>query len=149
MKTTELILVLLAFTTAILHLLHIPYSGYALALSLLALSFFYYALGFAFFNEIEYKAIFRKKNYQKIKTHHILFAIANGWILSIILIGVMFKLENLPYAGYILSVGFIVTTVFILLSIILYIKTKSKIYSKIISRQLTTLIIAAGVYFLP
>ena len=66
-----------------------------LILSLLVLSTLYCYFGFALFNNIRLKEIFKKDRHTEISVLRIIGAVFSGMILSTYVIGILFKLQYL------------------------------------------------------
>jgi hypothetical protein len=141
MKTTEKILCITFLFGLILKLALIPGSGILITLSLLILSILYFYLGFAFFNNIPFKGIFKKDSYREIKPLRILGAIAAGIVLSTISIGLLFKIQNWPLASSSLIVGLITSFIILAITTFKSYKTKDIYYSRILKRLIPAIIL--------
>ncbi|NQU87877.1 MAG: hypothetical protein HQ541_19180 [Mariniphaga sp.] len=116
-------------------LFHLSWSGYTLFFGSLFLSSFYYVFGFAIFNKIGFRGIIKKESYSDISARPIILAIAFGWALSATTVGWMFKLEQLPYAGYIIMFGLITALIILVFSFILDF-SPNQFFFKIIASRL-------------
>ena len=135
MKKVEKILIPISIISLGLNILLIPYGGVLTVLTFSTLSTLYFYFGFALFNDIRLRKIFKKDSYKNISSLKILGAIGAGLALSMTTIGLMFKFQSWPGADFNLIVGlsgmFIVTSV----AIIRYTQNKSDYYTKILKRM--------------
>ncbi len=134
MQKLEKILGLIIIVSLILKLLLIPYSGILLTVTLMTLAFIYYPFGFAFFNEIRLRKIFKKESYKGISALRIIGAIAVGIGLSILCIGILFKLQSWAYSDTNLKFGLSVTFIALIIALIRLMKVKDNFYKKILKR---------------
>jgi hypothetical protein len=134
MKKAEFVIATLSIIALGMNLLFIPGSGALTVLTLLILSTLYFYFGFALFNNIRLRQIFKKDSYRDISSLRILGAVGAGLALSSATNGIMFKFQSWPGADFILGAGlvglFIVTTI----GIIKYSKNKSDYYYGILKR---------------
>ena len=124
-----------AFVVALIFQFYlIPGRGLLITLVLTILACFYYFFGFAFFNNIKLKNIFSSKSYEGISALRIIGSIATGWILSIVCIGILFKIMHWTGRITLLLAGSIM--IFLLTSSVLYrfFQTKSNFYKTIFLR---------------
>lgn len=91
MKTLEKILLISAIGTLTLKLFLVPYTAPLLLISILSLSLIYIPLGFAFFNQIEIKDLFKSASYKRISAKRVVSSTCFGILLSFIWIGIFFK----------------------------------------------------------
>ncbi len=134
MKLLEKILAILILVVFALNLILVPLSGVLLTIFLLILALIYYPFGFAFFNNIRLRNIFKKESYKNITVLHIIGAIVVGMALSDICIGILFKIQGYPMANFLLTVGLISTLIILIIGLIKYFKSKSSYYSFIFKR---------------
>ncbi|WP_320018999.1 hypothetical protein [Labilibaculum manganireducens] len=134
MRKLEKIVGLLAIVSVILKFLLIPYSGISLSLSILTLAVLYYPLGFAFFNRIQLRQILKKESYNGKSTLKIIGAVGVGLALSILCIGILFKLQHYPFSLTILKAGMFLASIASLIVIVQLLKTKNSFYKKILNR---------------
>ncbi len=134
MQKLEKILGLIIIVCLILKLLLIPYSGILLTVTLMTLAIIYYPLGFAFFNEIRLRKILKKESYRGINALRIIGAIGVGIGLSILCIGILFKLQRWAYSDTNLKFGLFVTFIALIIVLIRISKVKDNFYKKILKR---------------
>lgn len=151
MKKAEVIIASLTVISLILKLVLNYFPGIN-ALTVLLLSFLsllYFHLGFAIFNNIRLRKIFNKESYKNISRLKIFGSIATGLTLSIMVIGILFKVMHWPGASVNLIFGFIGILIVSIISVIKYLKTKSLYYTKILNRNLVFGAIALFLILIP
>jgi hypothetical protein len=94
----------------------------------------YFYLGFALFNNVSLKGLFKKTTYKELSTKRILGSVGIGTGLSIAIIGIMFKIQHWPSASLFLGTGLVISFIGLIIVTIKFIKTKDKFYLKLISR---------------
>jgi hypothetical protein len=134
MKRTELILILLAVIALIMKIFHLPGALILSILGLPTIALFYFYLGFAFFNGIGFRKLFKKTSYKGISTQRIIGGIATGWALNASAMGILFKIQSYPGASILLWVGFIGLGFVSIFSLIKVRKSTDNYYSKILKR---------------
>ncbi len=149
MKKTEIILLLLFLIALILESFHVQGSNILLFVSLLLISFLYFYLGFALFNNIRFKNIFKKKSYKNISSKRIIGATGTGFNLSIATIGILFKFLLWPGGNLLLMIATFGLSIITLISIIKIPKTKDKYYSKILKRVVIFGTLSLFLFLLP
>lgn len=138
MKKTEIIITTLTVIFLLLKLTlnYFPGINVFTVLLLSLLSLLYFHLGFAVFNNIRLRKIFKKESYKNISTLKIFGSIAAGLTLSIMIMGILFKVMHWPGASVNLIFGFTGVLIISVICIIKYLKVKSSYYTKILSRNL-------------
>jgi hypothetical protein len=134
MKRFELILGLLIIASIALKLLHVPGSSLLLILTLLTLSMIYYVFSVALINGIKFRDIFTKQSYKSLCAKRIISAIGFGLAISVLIMGVLFKLQIWSGASGLLLIGLVSTGIILLISVFYYMKDKSESYIRIIKR---------------
>jgi hypothetical protein len=134
MKKFEIIVCLILVLSLIGKSLGLPWMGIILGLSLLALLGFYNFLSFALFNRISFKGIFKESSYKYTSAFRIILAIITGWAFSILLIGILFKAEFLPFAKNLMFVGLTVSGLLFIVSLISFIRSRSDYFRQILIR---------------
>jgi len=134
MKRLEKILGIIVLIALIMKFTLIPLSNVLFLLSLSILACIYYPLGFALFNQIGFKQIFKKDSYKGLSALRILGAIGVGTTLSLICVGVLFKLLHWPGAMIQLISGLVSTLIILIVALIRYFKSKSEYLINIIKR---------------
>jgi len=134
MKKTEIIIATLSIIALGLNLLLIPGGGLLTVFTLLTLSIIYGFLGFAFFNDLRLRSIFKKESYTTISGLRILGAVGACWALSATVNGLMFKFQSWSGADFNLSIGLVGLLIVIIIGSIKYSKNKSDYYTRIFKR---------------
>lgn len=111
----------------------IPGTSIILILSLSALSLLYY-FGFALFNDIRLREIFKKTSYDKTTPKKIIGAVAFGFALAAIAMGVLFKVELWPGGDNQLKIGLITMVVLIIIALIFNKGQKSTYFRRLYFR---------------
>ncbi len=134
MKKAEIIIATLSIIALGLNLLLIPGGGVLTVLTLSTLSMIYFYLGFALFNDIKLRRIFKKDSYKEISSLRILGAVVAGFALSMTTIGFMFKFQSWPGADFNLGAGLVGLLIVTIIGAIKYSKNKSNYYIRIFKR---------------
>jgi len=144
MKKTELILLGIAILALILKMLHISGSGVLTVLSVSSISVFYMYIGFALFNNVSFRNIFKKDSYKGISSKRIIGGIGTGLALGYTIIGILFKFQSWPNASNQLGMGLLGLGIVMLISLIKIKKSTDNYYSNILKR--VVIIGALGVF---
>jgi hypothetical protein len=118
MNKLEKTLVIVTLVALILKYLAVPGMSLFVVIGLLGLAVLYFYFGFALFNSIGFKGIFKKDSYIEISKYKIFAAIIVGVALSMICIGLLFKVQHwfgftmYLYAGLALSFVMLIIAVF-------------------------------------
>ncbi len=134
MKKGEIILATISIISLGLNLLLIPGGGFLTVLTLSTLSMVYFYFGFALFNDIRLRKIFKKDSYKDISSLRILGAVGAGLALSMTTIGLMFKFQSWPGADLNLIAGLVGLVIVTIIGVIKYSKSKSDYYTRILKR---------------
>lgn len=149
MKKVEKLLPILILSSIALQALNIQGSGVVLVIVLSLAAMLYAYLGFAIFNQIGLRQIFRKKSYESINAMRILGAITVGFTLSMILIGLLFKIMLWPGSGPMLIASTIPFMIIMIVSLIRYSRDQSSYYTFILKRLGIFGALALFFYLLP
>lgn len=98
------------------------------------LAVIYYPFGFAFFNNIQLRTIFKKFSYKGISKSRIIGAIGAGIGLSVVSLGSLYTIEHWKGAHLNLYIGLTLTFVVLIISLIKFYKHKDNYYIFIIKR---------------
>ena len=146
MKKLEVIFATIILVGLIFKILFLPFAS-MFVISCTALSALYMYFGFALFNNIPFKRLFKKEPYNEDISEktgiRIGFAIAIGFALSLLLIGILFNIQRWPMSRIMLIQGFTFLVLFSIFGLVRYIQTKSKFYKRIFIR----VIIIGGIGF--
>ena len=93
--------------------------------------------GFAFFNQVLLKDIFKKATYKDISAKRIIGGIFAGLALSLAVIAVLFKVESWPGSIFQMWLGIFALSITTLIAAIKRITVKDNYYSKILKRTLS------------
>jgi len=128
---TEKVLLALFIISLIFKLMHWPGAGPIMILSLLILALCYFPFGFYFFSD------------KNLKTQKIGISLVFGWLLSICIIGILFKLMYWPGSSPMLLIGTLTVVPLIGVAILLYVKS-----TEILKNYYKNLLIRTSVLFL-
>jgi hypothetical protein len=134
MKKTELITAGIAALAIIMQLFLLPGSGALTVISLSLLACIYFYCGFALFNGIRFRKAFKRENYAGISAMRIQGAVATGFVFSMIIIGMMFRLQSWPGAASNLVVGLIALLILVVVALLRYRNNRSEFYVRIFKR---------------
>ncbi len=134
MKKLEIILGFFAVLGIALKYFHIPGSTIIIILSFSILSAFYYLFSFAHLNGIGFRGIFKKDSYRQTTIKRILLAVALGFSLSILIIGMLFKIQFWPGALMTLSAGLILCSIVFLFTLFFFLRNKIMAYKRFFIR---------------
>ncbi len=128
MKLTEKILVGLTIIAILLKCFFVPGAGPLFVLVQTSLSILYFAFGFALFNGIRLRHIFKSSAYSGISVMKIVGAALMGIALSMASVGFVFKIQMWPGAQVMLLSSIFPTFIILIIVFIKYIVSKSKFY---------------------
>jgi hypothetical protein len=134
MKKTELIAGIIAILSLILQALLLPGGNVLTVLSLSVLAILYLYCGLLLFNDIRLRAAFKKISYAGISTSRKIGAIGAGFALSMVIVGIMFKIQSWPGADLMIKEGFAVVVIVCIVAGFKYPKSKSGYYNRIFKR---------------
>ena len=151
MKKFEKIVAVLSVIAVVMTFLHVQGANILMMLTFGTLATFYYLFSFALLNNIPFRDIFKREAYKGTNWKRIAVAICTGYALSVVFIGILFKLLYLPGAFIMLIVG--ITNLFIIfiiaiVSIIKYVKTHSRFYVGVLVRSVIVGGLGASLFLL-
>lgn len=149
MKKLEIILIIGAIIGLLMTVLSIPLHSLIVSVFFTALGCLYFYLGFALFNGVSFRKIFKAESYKGLWPWQILIAIGSGLALSMLTIGYMFSILNYPMARTYLTSGSVLAAIIIIIALIKNAGKKNQFYRNIILRSLVFLIIAVIFFLLP
>ena len=149
MKKLEIILIIGAVVGLLMSLFDIPLNSLFVSLFYLALGLLYFYFGFALFNGIRLRNIFKVDSYKGVGPWRIAIAIGTGIALSNLTIGFMFSIRSYPMAETLLIFGIVLAAIMIILTLIINARDKNPFYRNIIMRCLVFLIIAVAFLLIP
>jgi hypothetical protein len=121
MRIAEKILAIIFLIGIVLKFSLIPVGEDMALIALLILACIYYPLGFLFFNQIRLRHVFKKQAYENVTAGKIVIAVLVGIALSIVCVGVLFKILILPGGAEMVMLG--VVSIFFLSIIVAFIKS--------------------------
>ena len=127
MKLIEIISSVLFLVGIILKFTELPGSYILIMFSLSLLALYYFLFGFAIFNDIKIKNIFRTSRYRTNTFLQFIFSIFLGLSLSVILYGIMYKILRWSIQIDLLLIGLIIT---LTITVLYFLIIKGKISNK-------------------
>lgn len=149
MKKLEIILIIGSLIGFLMALFSLPLNSLIMSVFFSALGLLYFYLGFALFNGVRFRSIFKVDSYIGLGTWRILIAIGTGIALSTLTMGFMFFKLSYPLTKTFLEVGIVEVMIIIILALIKYVQGKNLFYRNIILRCMIFLIIAVVFLLLP
>ena len=149
MRKIEIIFGIIAFLGVLMKLFHYPGGSLFLIFALGIITNFLFYFGFALFNRIRFRDIFKNSSYKDASAKKIIGAIGLGWGLSMIVLGGLFKLVLYPNPDKMLLVGLLYTGVILIVAIVYYLRNKSDYYKRIFKRIAIYGIFGLVLYLIP
>ena len=149
MKKAEITLLVLAFIGILFTFLHYPGSGVITILSFSSLSVMYMYFGFALFNNIRLRSIFKKASYTGISRRRIIGGIGAGAALSLSAIGMMFKFQSFPGTLIQLGIGLLALIIVAIISLVKNRKSTDAYYPNILKRVISFAIVCTFLIVVP
>ena len=134
MKKLEKILGIVILISLIMKFSFIMGGDILAILSISLLTLIYYPFGFAFFNQIRLRRVFKKDSYKGISGLRIIGAIGVGMGLSPICLGILFKLQHWPGSNINIASGLVTTLIVLIIALIKFSKSKDNYYKRIFKR---------------
>ncbi|WP_405206968.1 GldL-related protein [Aquimarina sp. LLG6339-5] len=125
----------------LIYLLDYPFGSTITIISLLGFSCLYFYFGFAIFNEVPFRKVFKKESYHGISIWRIIGAILTGVSISILLIGLLFKMFRWPFGKEMLIIGVNLLNVIFIIGFIKIIKEKRPFYQRLLPRVIVFLLL--------
>lgn len=144
-----MILIAGAVVGLLMTLFDIPLNTLIVSLFFLVLALLYIYLGFALFNNVGFRNIFKAESFKGLGPWRIALAIGTGIALSTLTVGFMFSILGYPMADTILIYGIVLAVIMIILALIIYGRDNNTFYRNIILRCVIFLIIAVVFLLLP
>ena len=132
MKKFEIIVGIIAICGIIIKFIFMRSELMTLAFLMLAILYFYFS--FAFFNGIRLRDIFKKASYKDTNAKRIIGAIGLGFFISLLIMGILFKLQFWPFAITKLFTGLVGTGIIFSIALIFYSRNNSKYYKRVFTR---------------
>ena len=134
MRKIEPLLGFIIVAAVILKLNLIPGGSVLCVFAFSILGFIYSILGFAIFNEIRFRHVFKKESYKGLTPLKIIGTIGFGWALSSTCMGILFKVLLWSGADTILISGLIQTLIVLIVALIQFAKNKAPFYKRVFKR---------------
>ncbi len=126
MRKFELILGIVGVFGVLLKLANLPWSNVVTVLSFTLLSMLYMMFGFALFNGVRLRHLFKKSAYKGVNSKRIIGSIALGFAFMGLISGSLFKLQFWPDAMRQLESGLIMVGFVSAIALISFIRKKEK-----------------------
>lgn len=149
MKKFEIIMGGIVILSIIMKLLHFAGSGLLLTLSLLSLSIFYFLFSVALFNKIHLKKRPADEDKPKTFTKRVIGSIFLGFTLSIILNGILFKLQLWPGGELMMYIGIIFLVFILVVASIFYFRSRDRFYKRVFTRSIIIGLTGVLIFLLP
>lgn len=134
MKVIEWVLLFLFLIGLTMKFSLIPGGSVLIIFSLTILSFLYCWLSFFFLNNIRLREVFKKSAYKGIGPKRWIYVVVSGMSVSILILGIIFKLMFWPGGEIIVCMGAILSLFIFILALLKFGDTKERFYKKIILR---------------
>lgn len=144
MKIFEIILSVIFLIGLLFKMMHWPGGSAIIVFSLTILTYYYFIFSFVIFNSIKLKRIFKKDSYESIGSFKIIMSILLGWSLSILVSGMMYKLQNWKNQIDLLLLGLAHSIIILTIYLIFY-KNKDKRFWMVVFMRYV-IIIAIGLF---
>jgi hypothetical protein len=147
MKKAELIFTILLVFAFFMSLMMVP-GGAIFSISILTwLSFIYFYGGYALFNNVPLLKMTKSETHKDISSIQTISSIVTGGALGIVLMGILFKMEQWPGAAIMLLFGLTALFVAGVVSTIQYVTTKGPFYFQLLKRIVPYFIAGIILYF--
>ncbi len=152
MKRIEPLLAALVVIGLLMKFFLVPGGTEIMVISLIVLACMYYPVGFFYFNSIGISKIFKRESYSGLSVFQGMGAFVGGLIFSILLVGILFKLIQLPGSRPMLITGLVAGGPFLLIIIIVkyfFSTRESSFYRNMIIRSIVIVGISGILYVTP
>jgi hypothetical protein len=117
-KNLERTFIVIALIGLLFRFLHLPGGSMFFILGATLLCLFYYPFGLAYLQGISIQSIFKKAAYQNTTVFISLLALFGGLSLTMLLIGIQFKLQFWPGAHVMLTAGIVTASIILFIAAI-------------------------------
>ncbi|MFN8309896.1 MAG: hypothetical protein U0T73_08030 [Chitinophagales bacterium] len=149
MKRVELTLIAGSLMGIALNLANLP-SGVSLSvLATGSLAFFYLYFSFALFNNIRFRNLFKKSSYSGIKALRIMGSVVTGFVLTLLVVGIIFKTLMWPGASLMCIAALPPTLLVSIVTLVRYLPHRDGFYEPILWRLVIYSSIVVGLLNLP
>lgn len=148
MKRIEFILIGILLVGFLMNLFFLTGGGVLIMLSSLFLALLYYPGGLFLFNDLPFKGVFKRESYAGLTAMKAIVSVVAGIALSLICLGILFKLQSWPGSEVNLLVGLTMLLTVVLIAAYKFKATKIDIYKNILKRAGLFGIVGLGLYFI-
>ncbi len=148
MRKTEKVLTILMLIGAVMVYTDVAGGSILVTFPGLILSLLYFPLGFALFNGIRLRHIFRRSSYENKTAIDIIEAVFAGWFLQIGIMGILFAIAHWPERKLMIVAGLTLAIFCILFSIIMLRVNKKKLHREVLIRSVVIAIAIILSHFL-
>ncbi|MFZ6052947.1 hypothetical protein [Halocola ammonii] len=148
MKKLEKTLIVLIVMSFIMRVLVLPFGTTLFVFSSGSLALVYAYFGFALFNGVGFKEIFKKGSFKGVGAWLILLAIFAGLVLSVTVVGIEFRLMQWPNSKVLLGGGLIGLLLVFVFALIARAKGNTPLFKRISQRAVPFLAVALICFFL-
>lgn len=134
MKKTEITILIISIIAIALNFFLVPGGTVLAVFSISFLTTIYFYFGFALFNSIRLRNIFKKESYKGITSQRLIGSIGAGLALALTALGILFKLLSWPGSTVNLGAGLLGLLIVLIIGSIKYFNNKSKFYLPIFKR---------------
>jgi magnesium-transporting ATPase (P-type) len=149
MRVVEKIVLTVIILVIALKYFSIPGAAALLIVLLMTLSLFYMGLSVVLFNNVTLDDLNKGISKKGISRNRILGSVFTGFALSVIVIGVLFKIMLWQGSGANLLAGMLAIFIPLAVSIIKYSSLKDSFYLNVIKRTSVAIIVAVSFYLMP
>ncbi|HEX5000994.1 MAG TPA: hypothetical protein VFW78_00725 [Bacteroidia bacterium] len=134
MKKAEIILSVCGIAALVMNIFLIPGAGLLTVLTLMTLSVYYFYSGYVIYFSNKLRIFFGKESNQNLNLLQKAATFASGIGLSLVLVGIVFKIQFWSGAKLQLNIGLLLLLLVFIVGLFNYIKTKSDFFISIINR---------------
>jgi hypothetical protein len=149
MRVTEKVFIVMGLIALAMKLGSVPGNGVLITLSVCLLASFYIILGFALFNGIGFRGLFKANSYRGVRITRFLFGTVTGFTLTNMLVGILFKVQYWPGAETVLIGGISAGILVTIIAATRFFMTRSATAVRVLQRAVPILIFAAVLFYTP
>jgi len=146
MKRIEYILIGIFLSGFIMNLFFLTGGGILLVLSASILAVLYYPGGLFLFNNLSFKGVFKKETYSGLSVLRVIGSVVAGIALSMICIGILFRLQSWPASGINLLAGLSVLLIVGIIAAYKFMAKEATVYKGILTRAIVYGILGLGLF---
>ena len=149
MKKAELIIGIGAIALLFSSFYPIEFLSIPRVIFISGLSVIYFYFGFALFNDIRLRTIFKRSSYEGISSARIIIAILSGISLSVLAIGLLFKSQLWPGSGTMILTGIFGSCLSSIMALFVFSAKASKLFRYLLSRLVVSAFTGLAFYLVP